>query len=142
VKQETVHKLASLMKTKTQLERFQYEEVKQHNMSALQEAAKLRGQALTMPQAMPENSGAMVFQQHEKNVTRLLDHAKSKKQYADSLVDLMDERRQMVKAALQREIALEEIANRLKEEQRISRNKREEAQHEHVRSMKTIRRKA
>ncbi len=138
MKQETVNHLASLMKTKTQLERFNYEEVKQRNLDALQNAAALRKEALTRPEIPPSESGAMLFQQHEKHVTRLLEDAKLKKQYADSLIDVMGQRRQMVKIALQREIALKDMARKLEEEHRKSRNKREEAQHEHVRSMKSL----
>jgi len=138
VKQKTISRLVSLMKTKTQLERFNYEEVKQRNLAALQNAATLRKEALTMPEILPSESGAMIFKQHEKHVTRLLETAKLKKQYADSLIDVMGERRQMVKAALQREMALKEMARKLEEERRQSRNKREEAQHEHVRSMKSL----
>ena len=142
MKQETVRRLVSLMKTKTQLERFNYEEVKHRNQAALQNADALRKEAMATHQIQPSESGAMLYQQHEKHVTRLFANAKSEKQYADSLIDLMGERRVKVKAALQREIALEEVKKRLDNEYRQSRNKREETQHELVRSMKTIRREA
>jgi hypothetical protein len=136
MKRDTAIQLMSLLKAKTQLERFSYEDIRQQNLTALQKASSLRKQATAKPEHQPADSKATLYQHNENHISRLLSSSRIEKQRADSMIDTMIERRNKVQAALQRELALKEMAARLEEEHRKKRNKQEEGQHEHLRAIK------
>ena len=135
---KTASQLTLLLKAKTQLERFQYEDIKKQHSAAIQNAAALHEEAIRSSPVEHKDGNAAVYQLNEKHVSHLLKNSKTEQSRADSMLDALNENLSNVKNALQRELALKEMSKKLETEYRAIRNKQEESQHEHVRSLKPI----
>ena len=132
--------LLSLMKAKTQVEQIAFENIKRRQALTLEKAAQLRQEAKAPSNAEPGEFSADFYRQGAAHVTRLLENAKEHEQKAEMMTEDLNTSRNRLEKALQRELALENLADRFAAEARRETNKAEEGQHELVRTVQGLQR--
>ena len=138
MKRSAVDRLLPLMKARTQLAKIGFEGLARQRNELLQQAAMLRAQAMKPSSEGEPDTNVCALAHGDKRAARLLAIAKADRSKAQGLADAVSARRKTVETALQRETALEEIVKNLDEEDRKSKNHREETQHELIRTLRSL----
>ena len=135
MKRKTANQLSPLLKAKTQIERYAFEEIKAEKKRALDRARDLQSAALAAREDPNSDVMAGYFTQNEKHITHALARSKSELERAESMAEPLAQKRKVLQSALQKELALKKIAAALDVSHRKARNKTEERQHELIRAL-------
>ena len=128
MKKQTISKLATLMKVKTQVEKQRYDAVKRRREETLAEAAELKARALAaQPDAVSETSPSDMAHT-ERYVSRLLTSAQEKRRNAGRLDRDVEAERARVRDALKRELVSENLRRQAEARVLKARNEAEERQ--------------
>lgn len=136
MKRKIAKQLLPLLKAKTQIERYAYEEIAAENQRARDQAEALRAEAMAARNDQATELMAGYYAQNEKHMDRALDHSRIQDERAENLVGPMNAKRKDVQSSFQRELALKKITAALDEEHRKDKNKAEERQHEMIRALR------
>lgn len=139
MKRGKLGKLLPLIKAKTQLEKFVFEQIRCEQDSLLQRAAMLRKTAMQpMVAGRAEKSSVSFLAHGERHASQRLGQARMARLDADKLSDAAAAQRDKVVIALQREHALAQLALSFEKQQRTAQNKREEGRHEGLQIVRAL----
>ena len=128
MKKQTISKLATLMKVKTQIEKQRYNVVRRRREDALAQADDLKARALAMTPDGVSKASPGDMAQNERYVSRLFTSAQEKRRSADRLESDIATERSRVRDALKRELVSEDLRRQAEARALKARNETEERQ--------------
>lgn len=128
MKKQTISKLATLMKVKTQVEKQRYDAVKRRREETLAEAAELKARALAAKPDTVADASPSDMAHTERYVSHLLTSAQEKRRNAGRLDRDVEAERTRVRDALKRELVSENLRRQAEARILKARNEAEERQ--------------
>ncbi len=136
MKKHELEKLLTIMKAKTQIERIEYANMKAHQDYILKEAQQLRENASESRAVTADIPSAAFIKNQERFLNKSLDHANKKEVIASTLDPAVLSRRQKLENALQKELVIESLSLKAREEARKEHLATEEKQREFVHNLR------
>lgn len=136
MKKQELEKLLTIMKAKTQIERIEYANMKAHQDYILKEAQQLRENASESRSDVADIPSAAFIKNQERFLNKSLDRANKKEVIASTLDPAVLSRRQKLEKALQKELVIESLSLKAREEARKEHLAIEEKQREFVHNLR------
>ncbi len=136
MKPKTAEQLLALMKAKTRIQKYAFEDAKRQSEEKFERADALRKAALSLP-ASEETSPADLMNAARFSGTRLAEARKARIEAAN-MTPLIEKRRRQIHQALKRELGMAGLSSRIETAARKAEAGAEEDRLESVRSLRVI----